>query len=400
MKQISALLLLAFLFPLAVKAQQEEREYMVVISLDAFRWDYPDKYETPNLNAIRAKGVKAERVKSSFPTLTFPNHYTMATGLYPDNHGIVHNKFYAADIQDEFRVGSRHAVATPAFWRGEPVWVTAETQGVNTAAFYWVGSETPVKNTMPRYYKNYQHHFPFEHRVDTVLHWLNLPDSLRPHLIMWYFHEPDEVSHHHGPEAPRTAAMVRRLDSLLGVFMDSLSRMPLASKVNVIITADHGMAELSPDRTVCLDDYLDAGYTEHIYTAATTLIYTKPQYREQVYAGLQRMPHVKVYKREELPDRYHYGTNPRIGDLVVAADCGWTVLRKGERLSMKGAHGFDNACGDMDMIFFAYGPAFRENYTQTSMSNTDLYNLITHVLKLKPAANDGDMERVKGMLKE
>jgi predicted AlkP superfamily pyrophosphatase or phosphodiesterase len=323
----------------------------------------------------------------------------MATGLYPNNHGIVQNRFYAADVGKEFAVGSAEAIATEAFWGGEPVWVTAKKQGVKTAAFYWVGSETPVQGMQPDIWKPYDHLFPFAQRVDTVVQWLELSQPVRPHLIMWYFHEPDEAGHHYGPESPQTAAQVYLLDSLMGVFMDRLSRLPIADSVNVIVTSDHGMTALSPERTVCIDDYVSSNMVERVYAGASTLVYTKPKYREQVYADLQKMPHVKVYRREEMPERYHYGSNPRIGDLVVVADCGWTISRKGSRSKLLGAHGYDNACKDMDMIFFAYGPAFRQGYVQPPMANVDLYPLITRILGIEPAANDGDMERVEGMLK-
>ena len=398
MKKIIFLFVLAAFF--AAACSQPEKPYVIVVSLDAFRWDYCNLYDTPNLNKIVERGVRVDSVKSSFPTVTFPNHYSMATGLYPNNHGIVNNKFYAPDLNLEYVIADYVAMENPDFWQGEPVWVTAETQAVNTAAFFWVGSETEIKGMYPDFWQKYNEPLPLTQRTDTIIKWLQLPEAVRPHLIMWYFHEPDAVGHRFGPVSPETGAMVHLLDSIMGDFMNKLSRLPVAGKVNVIITADHGMAGLSPDRVLYLDDYIRAEWLERAYLGATSLLYAKPEYREQVYERLQTMPHVTAYKREEMPERLHYGTNPRIGDIVLVADCGWSILRKGSVLAQKGAHGYDNICSDMKMIFFAYGPAFKKNYMQSEMANVDLYNLIAHILKLKPAPNDGDFERVRAMLEE
>ena len=399
MKRIIFLFVLAAAF-FAASCNQAEKPYVIVVSLDAFRWDYCDLYDTPNLNKIVERGVKVDSVKSSFPTVTFPNHYSMATGLYPNNHGIVNNKFYAPDLNLEYTIADYVAMENSDFWQGEPIWVTAETQGMNTAAFFWVGSETKIKGIYPDFWQKYNEPLPLTQRTDTIIKWLQLPEAVRPHLIMWYFHEPDAVGHRFGPVSPKTGAMVCLLDSIMGDFMDKLSRLPMADKINVIITADHGMAELSPGRVLCLDDYIRAEWLERAYLGATSLLYTKPEHREQVYENLQKTPHVTAYKREEMPERFHYGSNPRIGDIVLVADCGWSVVRKGGVLSQKGAHGYDNICADMKMIFFAYGPAFKKNYVQSEIANVDLYNLIAHILKLKPAPNDGDFERVRDMLRE
>ena len=400
MKYFSLIFVFLCFYVQSAQAQTTEtKPYVVIISWDAFRWDYPEIYNTPNLNKIAEKGVKAEKVISCFPTLTFPNHYSMATGLYPNNHGVVHNKFYAEDLDKEFRAGSQETIDEIGFWGGEPIWVTAETQGVNSASFFWVGSETNISSIRPDFWKAYDHYFPFAPRTDTIIHWLSLPEEIRPHLIMWYFHEPDEVSHHYGTHSEQTKNTVQLLDSLLGDFMNKLAQLPIANEVNVIITADHGMTNISQERSVCIDDYIDASQTSHIYTAPTTFVYSKSGYRDTLYNALQKMPHARVYKREELPPRYHYGNNSRIADLVVIADCGWTILREGEKVTLSAAHGYDNACDDMAMIFYAYGPAFNLNYTQPIMENVDIYNIITNILNLTPAKNDGNFERVREMLK-
>lgn len=385
---------------LAMAACKQEKPYLVVLSLDGFRWDYCDIYDTPNLNKIRRLGVKAEYVESSYPTVTFPNHYSMATGLYPDHHGVVNNTFYDAVLKDTFSLSRRDRVENPAFWGGEPIWVTAETQNLNSAVFFWPGSEAPVKGVQADFWKKYDGSVPFEQRVDTVESWLRLPGHVRPHLILWYIAEPDHTGHVAGPNSHQTRAMVQRLDSIVGSFMDKLSLLPHADKLNVIITSDHGMAPTSDERVVYLSDYLDPEWLERQFCYTIGLLYTKPQHREKVLEALQKAPNIRAFKKEALPERLRYGQNARVGDVVVIPDCGWLLAGDRQRKpSGGGAHGYDNECSDMRMIFFAYGPAFRQHYAQPPMANVDLYNLMAAILRLTPAPNDGNFERVKGMLR-
>ncbi|MDR2679241.1 MAG: ectonucleotide pyrophosphatase/phosphodiesterase [Tannerella sp.] len=377
-----------------------EQPYLVVLSMDGFRWDYCDIYNTPNLNKIRATGVKAEYIQSSYPTVTFPNHYSMATGLYPDSHGLVNNIFYDSVLRDTFSLSDRDAVSNPAYWGGEPVWITAETQNLNSAIFFWVGSEAPVQGMYADFWKVYDGKIPYQQRIDTVIQWLQLPEKIRPHLVMFYFSEPDHSGHTHGPESEYTATVVERLDSLAGVLMDKLNRLHIGKKINLIITSDHGMTAVSSDRVVYLSDYLAAHWVEKQFTGAFTHLYTHPEYRDSVVQALQNVPNISVFKKENLPERLHYGTHPRTGDIVIIPDCGWLVASGHQSpVTLKGAHGYDNECRDMHAIFFAHGPAFKQAYSQPPFKNVDLYNLMTAILNLKPAPNNGNFERVKGMLK-
>jgi predicted AlkP superfamily pyrophosphatase or phosphodiesterase len=392
--------LAAVLLCMAASSCKQEKPYLVVLSMDGFRWDYCDIYDAPNLNSIRLRGAKAEYVQSSYPTVTFPNHYSIATGLYPDHHGVVSNTFYDAELRDTFSLSRRDGLENPAYWGGEPVWVTAETQGVNSAVFFWPGSEAPVKGVRADFWKKYDSRFPFEQRIDTVESWLKLPPAIRPHLILCYISEPDHVGHEAGPNSSKTRAVVQRLDSLVGVLMGKVSRLPHADKVNVIITSDHGMAETSEERIVYLSDYLKPEWIERQFCYAIGLLYTRPEHREEVMKSLQGVPHIRAFKKEELPERLCYGQNPRVGDVVVIPDCGWLLAsNRQQKPSTGGAHGYDNECSDMRTIFFAYGPAFKQRYAQPPMSNVDIYGVATAILNLKPAPNDGSFERVKGMLR-
>ncbi|NQU80840.1 MAG: alkaline phosphatase family protein, partial [Bacteroidetes bacterium] len=214
--------------------------YVVMLSLDGFRWDYPQKANTPNLDRIAEIGVRAESLRPCFPTKTFPNHYSIATGLYPGNHGIVLNNFYDSAMDVSYSLGNRESVENGDFYGGEPIWVTAENQGVITASYFWVGSEAPVKGVQPTYWKRYEHKFPFTQRVDSVIAWLSLPEEKRPHLITWYMDEPDSKGHQLGPDNPDLIPVISYLDSLVGNFMFKLNRLEIGKNVNFIVISDHG----------------------------------------------------------------------------------------------------------------------------------------------------------------
>jgi len=253
-----SLLITFFLFALySSPYAQRPTPYVVMLSMDGFRWDYPDKCPTPNLDRIAETGVKARSLQPAFPSKTFANHYTMATGLYPDHHGIVDNSFYDPATGKHYSISNRQAVEDPSFYGGEPIWVTAEKNGITAASFFWVGSEAPVNGIQPTYWKRYDHDVPFEQRIDSVIYWLNLPEEMRPHLITWYMDEPDGIGHGEGPYSEKTFRMVAYLDSLLGVFLDKIEALPIASQVNIIVTSDHGMGPVSPDRCIILKEYID-----------------------------------------------------------------------------------------------------------------------------------------------
>ncbi len=394
------LLLIALLACSTMLPAQSTKPYVVMLSMDGFRWDYPDHCPTPNLDRIAANGVKAH-IQPSFPSKTFPNHYTMATGLYPDHHGIVQNSFYDPETGRRYRISDRTAVEDASFYGGEPVWVTAEKNGVTAASFFWVGSEAPVKGIQPTYWKKYDHGFPFEQRIDTVIHWLSLPEDLRPHLIMWYMDEPDGIGHNEGPDSQATYDMVMYLDSLVGVFMDKLSALPHAREINVIVTSDHGMCPNSPDKTVRLKDFIDPEWFGEVegYNPNYTF-QVKDEFRETAWNALQGIPNVTVWKHGQVPERLNYGRNPRTLDFILVADSAWQVLYSEKHTRSAGAHGYDIDNTDMHAIFYATGPAFREKYVHPTFQNIHLYPLICEILGIAPAPVDGHIDVVRGMLKD
>jgi alkaline phosphatase D len=370
-----------------------------MLSMDGFRWDYPDRCPTPNLDRIAARGVKAMSLQPSFPSKTFPNHYSMATGLYPDHHGIVDNSFYDPSTGKLYSIGDRKAVEDPSFYGGEPIWVTAEKNGVISASFFWVGSEAPIKGIRPTYWKQYDRGFSFEQRIDTVIYWLTLPEEKRPHLITWYMEEPDGIGHDMGPGDDETLRMVVHLDSLAGIFLDKISALPIANQVNIIITSDHGMGPVSPERCINLKEFIDYRWFDEIegHTPNLTLE-VKSEYADTAWKTLSAIPHLSAWRHGEVPDSLHYGTNPRTLDFILCADSAWQFTMTGIVPRSRGAHGYNPYDTDMHAIFYATGPAFKAGYRQPTFENVDLYPLICHILKIAPAPVDGRIERVSGML--
>jgi predicted AlkP superfamily pyrophosphatase or phosphodiesterase len=373
--------------------------YVVMLSMDGFRWDYPDRWPTPNLDRFAASGVKALSMQPSFPSKTFPNHYTIATGLYPDHHGIVDNSFYDPASGRHFSISNRQSTGDPSFYGGEPIWVTAEKNGILSASFFWVGSEAPIKGVRPAYWKKYSHDFTFRQRIDTVIYWLNLPEEKRPHLILWYMEQPDGIEHDEGPDSEGTRRMVMMLDSLIGVFLDKIEALPIAGQVNIIITSDHGMGSISPDRCLNLKQYIDYGWFDEIegHTPNLTLK-VKNEFADTAWKALSSIPHLSTWKHGHVPDSLHYGSNPRTLDFILVADSSWQFTMTGNVPRSLGAHGYNPYDRDMHAIFYARGPAFKAGYKQPTFENTDIYPLICKILNIPPAPVDGRLEDVKGML--
>ena len=377
------------------------KSYVLLVSLDGFRWDYSNIYKTPNLDKLAHDGVKADRMYSSFPTVTFPNHYSIATGLYPDHHGLINNSFPAPDLGLFYRMGDRTAVENPAFYGGEPIWVTAEKQGARSASFFWVGSEAPVGGMHPAYWKKYDESVTFEARIDTVIKWFGYPPEKRPELVTLYFDEPDATSHKFGPVAPQTEKVIERLDSLMGVLRTKLSALPYAKKINLIILSDHGMEAVSPERYIDIKSLVPGRMIASISGGNPVyLINPAAGEKDSVLYYLNKSNGLKAWSKSQLPAKWHYGTNPRIPEIVVVADSSWSIGTRPDGSSVRGgAHGYDNSNSDMFAIFYAAGPSFKKNYKFKDLNNIDVYNLICRILNLVPAKNDGDPSHIKGMLK-
>ncbi len=378
-----------------------EKQYLVVLSLDGFRWDYDTFVPTPNLTYVREHGVKAERMIPSFPTKTFPNHYTMATGLYPDHHGIVNNTFKDTFSDNIYRINDRNMVTDAHFYGGEPIWNTAEKQGKKAHVLFWVGSEAPIQGLRPTQWFTYSHSLSYSDRINKVIGWLALPSDERPDLIMWYFDQPDSDGHKYGPNSPEIKNQIILLDSLVGVFLNKAKELPHFNQINFIFTSDHGMAEISKQKTVYLNDLIDGKYEMALGGNPTWSIKPKTGFEDEIMEKLKANPNISVWKKSEVPKRLNYGTNARIFDIVVTANPGWSLELKNSAYSYSnGTHGYDNEFSDMHAIFYGMGPAFKQNYTQAPFYNVDLYSIMCKVLQIKQVQTDGSLKTVEPMFRK
>ena len=374
--------------------------YTVIVSLDGLRWDYLDAYDVPFLNQLAREGVKAV-MQPSFPSKTFPNHYTLATGLVPDHHGIITNTFWDRERGVEFSLGNKETRSDGRYYGGDPVWLTAKRQGVKTATVFWVGSDVAVQGDHPNYWRDYQtEQIDFPGRVDEVIRLLKLPEDERPHLVMAYFEEPDRSGHDYGPMHRMTRRALEDLDLLLSKMWARIQLLPIASQVNLIITGDHGMTSVDPKRFVDIDDVLPKHWYERFCNDYPTLIYAKePQYIDSIYNTLQGVDHIRAWKRGELPAYLNYGTNPNMGGVVVLPDVGWLFADK-PSMKQRGSHGFDHMAADMQVGFRAIGPDFKVGYEkQDRFRNVCIYPLLCYLLGVTPSPNDGDLEEVRDMLR-
>ena len=372
---------------------------VVLVSIDGFRWDYLDRpdVEAPTLRWV-AGGVRAERLVPVFPTKTFPNHYSLVTGLHPEAHGVVGNSMRDPDRPVDgrparFSLGDREAVTDGRWYLGEPIWVTAERQGVPAGTVFWPGSEAEIGGVRPGRWLVYDGDMPYAARVDTALAWLDAPDP--PGLVTLYFEAVDDAGHRHGPDAPEVAAAVARVDSALARLVDGLRQRGRLDRTDVVVVSDHGMAPVSPDRVVVLDDALDLAVDEVDWGEVPGVWPGPGRDVDTIVARLSALPHVTAYRKEVLPARLYYAASPRIPPVVVLMDEGWvassraTVARNPSRPS-GGGHGWDNRSPSMHGVFLARGPHFRTGAETGPLQTVDVYGILARALGVEPAPNAGD----------
>ena len=398
---LKRLFLLLTLVLFAVPSWGAGREnYTVIISLDGLRWDYLDTYDVPFMNQLAHDGVKAV-MQPSFPSKTFPNHYTLATGLTPDHHGIITNTFWDRERGVEFSLGNKDTRSKGYYYGGDPVWLTAKHQGVKTATVFWVGSDVAIQGEHPTYWRDYQtEQMDFPGRVDEIIRLLKLPEKDRPHLVMAYFEEPDRSGHNYGPMHRMTRRAVENMDLLLSGLWARIQLLPFADKVNLIVTGDHGMASVDPKRFVDIDDVLPKHWYERFCNDYPTLIYASaPQYIDSICDALQGVDHIRAWKKADLPAYLGYGTNKNMGDVVVLPDVGWLFADKPSK-KQRGSHGFDHTAADMQVGFRAIGPDFKVGYEKADrFRNVCIYPLLCYLLGVQPSPNDGNLDEVRDMLR-
>lgn len=399
MRRLIYLLLLMVVLPWQAQAAGRDT-YTVIISLDGLRWDYLDTYDVPFMQQLAREGVKAV-MQPSFPSKTFPNHYTLATGLVPDHHGIIANSFWDREGGVEYSLKNPVTRADGKYYGGDPVWLTAKHQGVKTATVFWVGSDVTINGDHPTYWRDYQtQQLDFQGRVDEVLRLLSMPEKDRPHLVMAYFEEPDRSGHSYGPLHRLTRRAMEDVDLLLSMMWTRIQMLPIGSQVNLIITGDHGMTSVDPKRFVNMKELLPARWIERTCNDYPTLIYARaPQYIDSIYNALQGVDHIRAWKRGEVPAYLNYGNNPNAGDVIVLPDVGWLFADKPSK-TQGGSHGFDHTAADMQVGFRAIGPDFKVGYEKADrFRNVCVYPLLCYLLGVTPSPNDGSLDEVRDMLR-
>jgi predicted AlkP superfamily pyrophosphatase or phosphodiesterase len=383
--------------------QAQRGNTLVLIGLDGFRWDYLSRPGAVHLRALAARGARAERLIPSFPSKTYPSFYTLVTGLHPENHGIVANT-----MRDEalgwFRIGNDPAVRDGRWFGGEPIWVTAEKQGVRTAVYFWPANESEIRGTRPTSFAGYHKPVSRADRVHRVLEFLGMPELSRPRFITTYFEDTDDAGHAVGPTGARTDTAIAAVDSVVGAIVAGIERLG-RTDVNIVIVSDHGMAATAREKTIFLDDHVSLDSLEVIDWTPVAMIVPRPGRAAYVFSKLRGAhPNLTVYRKGELPPRLHFNNGARVTPIVAVADEGWTITTRavaaaqGEKFSL-GAHGFDNALLSMGGILVAAGPGVRSGAVVPPLANVHVYPLLAALLGVTPAPSDGSPDSVRALLR-
>lgn len=383
-----------------------QQPYIILISFDGFRWDYPSRGISPAIDSMTKNGVSALSLRSCFPSKTFPNHLSIITGMYPENHGIIMNKFPDPFNKEIYSLGNDSAVSNSRWYLGEPFWETAGRNGIKSSSFFWPGSELNIDYRRPDYHMHYDESIPILKRVAGVLDWLKLPYDERPHFITLYFSDTDDAGHDFGPESPETNNAIKIMDNALDSLYRGLKEIGLKDSINVILLSDHGMTAVSKDKMINVDEILNGLEYEIFDNGPVMMIFPDEISDDEIYNRLKKYEnHYKVYFKNEVPDYLNFSKHPFIAPIVLIADLGWSLVDnfifiKENIYSSKGNHGYDPNETDMHGIFFAEGPAFKKGYKTGTLWNIDIYPLLCKIFDIQPRSNiDGSLERIEFILK-
>lgn len=376
----------------------------LLISFDGFRYDYLDRVDTPHFDSLIAGGVQAEGLIPVFPTNTFPNHYTIVTGLYPENSGLTGNTMYDPEWNEWYRISDREAVEDGKWYEGEPIWNTLEKQGIRTGTMFWVGSEADIQGMHPTYWKTYDGNMPEEARIDTIVKWLNYPEDRAIEFGTLYFEHVDSYGHDYGLKSDSLNAAISKSDRLMGYLKAKMRKAGLWDKTNIVIVSDHGMVELSADKIIEIDKIVDLDNIERTIWGPATMLQPKEGLTEDVFKKLEaNEENYVVYLKKDLPERFHLKNHRRIPDIILIADPGYMPVDQNSRKRFlkslpSATHGFDNAEKLMQAFFIAHGPAFKTGGKVPPFQNIHIYELLNNLKNTTPAPNDGSLDSVRVLL--
>jgi predicted AlkP superfamily pyrophosphatase or phosphodiesterase len=381
---------------------QQQKPYVILISADGFRHDFADKYAAKNLIKLRQSGVAAASMIPSFPSLTFPNHYTIVTGLYPAHHGLVENNFYDKKRQLPYSDTNKKEVVDGKWYGGTPLWNLAEQQQMLAASFYWVAAEADIQGMKQTYYYNYNTQISIDDRIKTVKDWLQLPPEKRPHLITFYFPQVDHQAHNFGPESAEAAEAVKLIDESIGKLVKTIDSLSLP--VNYIFVSDHGMTKVDYKNPLPLPPVVDTSKLVVPNGNALLQLYAKNIGDiNPTYAALKKSAkNYDVYLKKNLPAHWHYGFKDdkfeRVGDILLIPKLPFVFNISNKAVTM-GKHGFDPQIKDMQAVFYAWGPLFKKNQRIPSFENIHVYPLIANILGLTIDSEiDGSLDILKEVL--
>jgi predicted AlkP superfamily pyrophosphatase or phosphodiesterase len=404
MRRLAAILFLGLAWAPAA-AQTPTPAPLIVISIDAFRADYIRRGVTPTLSALAREGAQAAAVHPSFPSQTFPNHYTLVTGLRPDHHGLVSNTMEDAKVSPEIFSKTANSFADPRWWNGgTPLWVTAGRAGKRTASFAWPGSDVTIHGGRPTYVAPWRKGGSAADAAALVLNWMDLGPARRPAITFVYLDAVDEAGHDHGPNSPEVTAALRGVDAAIATLVAGLKRRGLYQRTNLIVLSDHGLADMKKGQMVVLDELVDTSKFRLLYYGPSAGIAPLPGHEAEVEKALSgRHAHATCWRKAEIPAQLHFGTHARVPGVICAADDGWRIVTRQAvanwAAEKPGDHGYPADATSMDALFLARGPAFRKGATLPAFDNVDVYSLLAHLSGLTPEKNDGTLATFRSALK-
>ncbi len=363
--------------------KEKEEPVVILISIDAFRHDYAEKYQAKNLLAIASEGTQASSLIPCYPSKTFPNHYSIVTGMYPENHGIIDSYFYDPSIDDYYASSQAPKVRDGKWYGGNPLWVLAGQQGIKTATYFWIGSEAEINGDRPTYYKNYDTKITGGEIVTQVISWLELPTDKRPRFVSAYFSLVDDTGHDYGLDSPELEDAVLQMDKYIGRLQNEITQLGISA--NLIIVSDHGMINVNLENPIYYKEILNLDSTNYIPRDSHLMIYdTDSTIINMMYDAFLSNENGRytTYKRENIPNAYHFQNNDRIGDLLLVANPPYIFSRDG-KVNGKGSHGYDPSYKDMHGIFYATGPNIKKELQINSFENIHIYPMIANLLNIR-----------------